>query len=201
MAMKSLQGSKHWKNSLKPLTFQEAYERALSIERISKNEEDVMNRNKKREIGGSSYQNNFDKRPRYDNRGNNSSFGTNFRGNQGFRGGNNQARGQTLNYQPRMFKGCNKPYHHNTTCAGEMITCFECGGLGHRAANCPTRMSGNRGRVKRFNQDPGITRVRQGILISIVKEVMAGTKGTTDREILSQTILMAMAITLIKEIK
>ncbi|KAL2926660.1 Protein GET1 [Bienertia sinuspersici] len=71
----------------------EAYERALSIERISKNEEDVMNRNMKREIGGSSYQNNFDKRPRYDHRGNNSSFGTNFHGNRGFKGGNNQARG------------------------------------------------------------------------------------------------------------
>ncbi|KAL2898204.1 Gag-Pol polyprotein [Bienertia sinuspersici] len=111
-----------------------------------------MNRNKRREIGGSSYQNNSEKRPRYDNRGNNSSFGTNFHGNRGFRGGNNQARGQTLNYQPRMCKGCNKPYHHNRTCAGELITCFECRGLGHRAADCPTRMSGNGGQVKRFNQ-------------------------------------------------
>ncbi|KAL2938982.1 Transposon Ty3-I Gag-Pol polyprotein [Bienertia sinuspersici] len=111
-----------------------------------------MNRNKRREIGGSSYQNNSDKRPRYDNRGNNSSFGTNFHGNRGFRGGNNQARGQTMNYQPRMCKGCNKPYHHNRTCAGELITCFECRGLGHRAADCPTRMSGNGSQVKRINQ-------------------------------------------------
>ncbi|KAL2931853.1 Replication protein A 70 kDa DNA-binding subunit C, partial [Bienertia sinuspersici] len=51
-----------------------------------------------------------------------------------------------------IIVGCNKPYHHNRTCAGELITCFECRGLGHRAADCPTRMSGNGGQVKRFNQ-------------------------------------------------
>ncbi|KAL2896519.1 ATP-dependent RNA helicase glh-3 [Bienertia sinuspersici] len=51
-----------------------------------------------------------------------------------------------------MCKGCNKPYHHNWTYAGALITCFECRGLGHRATDCPTRMSGNGGQVNRFNQ-------------------------------------------------
>ncbi|KAL2942540.1 Integration host factor subunit alpha [Bienertia sinuspersici] len=128
-----------------------------------------MNRNKKREIGGSSYQNNFDKRPRYGNRGTKSSFGTNFRDNQGFKVGNNQASGQTLNYQPRMCKGCNKPYHHNRTCARELITCFECGGwdIELRIAQPGCQGTDTNGcQVKRFNKDSLGPRNNQGQVVN-----------------------------------
>lgn len=132
-------------------TFQEAYERATNLQRIQENEDVVFNRNKRREGGDSSNQRSYDKKPRYDNRNNNEGGNNNYRGNQGFGGGINQNKGQSFNRQTSVCRGCNKPYHPGKTCAGEVVTCFKCKGLGHRAAHCPSMLDESGSQVRRPN--------------------------------------------------
>ncbi|KMS95326.1 hypothetical protein BVRB_009330 isoform B [Beta vulgaris subsp. vulgaris] len=126
-------------------------EMTTRLRRIQENEDVVFNRNKRREGGDSSNQRSYDKKPRYDNRNNNEGGNNNYRGNQGFGGGINQNKGQSFNRQTSVCRGCNKPYHPGKTCAGEVVTCFKCKGLGHRAAHCPSMLDESGSQVRRPN--------------------------------------------------
>ncbi|XP_061350285.1 uncharacterized protein LOC133295461, partial [Gastrolobium bilobum] len=122
-------------------TFQEAYERALNIFDILQTEEEVMERNKRKQFGSGPQQVSGDKKLRFDDRGNNWSdkqpHGQRYadRGNYG----ENQLKIQVQGTKPYSCKGCGKQAHPGKRCNGELITCFQCGGKGHKAHQCTAR--------------------------------------------------------------
>uniref|UniRef100_A0A803LLY7 CCHC-type domain-containing protein n=1 Tax=Chenopodium quinoa TaxID=63459 RepID=A0A803LLY7_CHEQI len=95
-------------------TYKEAYNRACNIERILKREQEVKDRHKRKGKGeSSSNHQSYDKRPR---------LGGNSIGN----GGNGQHEGRNSNNRRR-------------NCNGDLLTCFECGEVGHKKFEFPKK--------------------------------------------------------------
>ncbi|XP_021727200.1 uncharacterized protein LOC110694332 [Chenopodium quinoa] len=127
-------------------TYKEAYDRACNIERILKREQEVKDRHKRKGNGeSSSNHQGYDKRPRLG--GNSNGNGGN--GQQGGRDNNNRSnnhRGQgQQNRQGSRNRPCRKcdKSHPGRNCNGDLLTCFECGEVGHKKFECPKKQNGN----------------------------------------------------------
>ncbi|XP_031110886.1 uncharacterized protein LOC116015048 [Ipomoea triloba] len=164
-------------------TLNEAYKKAANLYRVELIQREANVKSRRRMESNEEENKQGDKRPRFNNQGSNKGFQNN-KGNAGYRGDNRQGnQGQKHNGTEKYHycKRCGNG-HPGKDCQGNLVKCFKCQKMGHRAYECHLELNGNNQATDNGGQNTNDGKNNRG-RIFVMSRAQAEASGVVSRDV------------------